>query len=43
MDGKGVYNYATGEKYEGDWADGKMEGKGALQPNLRRLRICEWR
>jgi len=26
----GVYNYATGEKYEGEWADGKIEGKGIL-------------
>jgi hypothetical protein len=25
--GKGPYIWPTGEKYEGDWVDGKMTGK----------------
>lgn len=24
----GVYNYANGDKYEGEWKDDKRQGKG---------------
>jgi len=26
----GVYNYANGDKYEGEWKDDKREGYGKL-------------
>ena len=29
-DGIGTYKYATGNKYEGEWKDGKRHGKGTL-------------
>ena len=28
MHGKGVYTYATGDKYDGEFKDDKMNGKG---------------
>jgi hypothetical protein len=28
--GKGIYYYATGNRYRGDWIDGKMTGHGVF-------------
>lgn len=28
MDGNGTYNYANGDKYEGEWKDDKRQGHG---------------
>ena len=28
MNGKGIYYYVNGNKYDGEWKDGKMNGKG---------------
>ena len=28
MEGKGIYYYNNGERYEGDWKNDKREGKG---------------
>jgi len=28
MNGKGVYYYANGNRYDGDWKDDKKNGKG---------------
>ena len=28
MDGHGVFTWPDGNKYEGDWKNGKAEGKG---------------
>jgi len=30
MEGKGIYYYANGNKYEGDYKAGKMDGKGII-------------
>ena len=27
-DGKGIYTFATGDRYEGDFKEGKREGRG---------------
>ena len=27
-EGKGIYYYNNGDRYEGDWKNGKREGKG---------------
>ena len=31
MHGRGVYRYASGDVYEGDWKDGKMHGRGVYR------------
>lgn len=31
MNGKGVLNFRNGDKYEGDWKDGKMDGNGVYE------------
>jgi hypothetical protein len=28
LNGKGVFTWSDGSKYEGDWKDGKRHGKG---------------
>ena len=30
MNGKGIYYYANGDKYDGEWKDDKKNGKGIL-------------
>ena len=30
MDGYGIYEWDEGQKYEGNWKDGKKEGQGTL-------------
>ena len=30
MNGKGIMSYADGDKYDGDWKDGKKNGKGIM-------------
>ena len=31
MCGQGTMNFANGQKYEGQWENGKMHGQGMLQ------------
>ena len=33
MEGKGIYYYSNGERYEGDFRKGKREGKGIYYSN----------
>jgi hypothetical protein len=30
MNGKGIYSYANGDKYDGDYKDDKRNGKGIV-------------
>ncbi len=30
MDGKGIYYYPNGQKYEGEWKNGQRNGKGIM-------------
>ena len=33
-DGKGIYTYKNGDKYEGEFRNGKREGKGEYKWNI---------
>lgn len=38
--GKGTYQYANGDVYEGDWKDNKRHGKGIYQCSATKLKVC---
>ena len=42
MEGKGVYYFNSGNRYEGDWRNVKMEGKGIYYYNDRDRRMGDY-
>ena len=42
MHGKGVYTYANGAKFEGDYADNKRHGTGVFTYADGTVRLGEW-
>ena len=42
MNGKGVYQYANGDVFEGMWICGKKHGRGELTGSDGRTMIGEW-
>ncbi len=38
--GKGTYNYANGDVYEGDWKNNLRHGKGVYTCTATKLKVC---
>ena len=43
VNGKGVYTYGNGYKYEGEWKDGKRHGQGTFTHPDGRKYVGEWK
>jgi hypothetical protein len=38
----GVYYYANGDKYDGEWSEDKVNGEGKKLLKLRNLLLWKW-
>ena len=38
--GQGVYNYANGDVYDGEWRNNCKEGKGVYTCAATKLKVC---
>ena len=43
MEGKGIYYYKSGNKYDCEWKDDKKEGKGIFYYNVGDKYDGEWK